>query len=223
MLDQLAQTFAGRNPSVTRRDNEFLLRSRSIDQMTNAAEVRNEAVRIIEVLSGFSRVMLQADTSLGLGSVAEVTPSGSRSVFAQPKPAVLTITGGLASVVVTHADGKVEEHRPADSAPSWLARALGNPEAARALRLRDVGSLSWTDLYRLFEVIVAGAGGKDQVVSKRWATLDEMQRFKHSANSLTVAGDQARHGIESTMPPANPMSLFEARAFVEGLLRSWFE
>lgn len=223
VLDELARAFVGQDPSVARRADEFLLRSRSFDGMANATEVRNEAVRITKALSGLSRILLQAETSLGVGSVAEVTPSGSCNISFQAEPGVLTFTGGLASMVVKRADGTVEEHRPADPAPSWLARALKNPAAAHALRLRDAGPLSWTDLYRLFEVVVDGAGGIDQVVAKGWATAAAVRRFKHSANSVTAAGDQARHGVEVTKPPANPMSLSEARAFAEGLLRLLFE
>jgi hypothetical protein len=42
-------------------------------------------------------------------------------------------------------------------------------------------------------------------------------------DSVTVAGDEARHGVESTEPPAEAMSLGEARSFIDGLLRRWLE
>jgi hypothetical protein len=222
VLDELARVFVGQDQRVTKGADEFLLRSRTFEGMADASEVRNEAVRITAALSGLSRVLLQTETSLGVGSVVEVMRSGSRSVFVQLEGVAARGTVGLVSVVVTHVDGKVEEHRPADPAPSWLARALENPAAAHALRLRDVGALSWTDLYRLWEVVVAGAGGKEQVVAKGWTTREALRRFHHSANSVSAAGDQARHGVEPTEPPANPMSLSEARDFVESLLRSWF-
>ena len=219
VLDELARVFVGPDLTVRKRSNEFFLQCRSFDRLTTATEVRNEAMRVGETLSGVSRVLLQSESSLRVGAVYELT---SGSVFIQPEPAVLRITGGLTSIVVTRPDGKLEEHRPADAAPIWLARALGDPASERALRLRDVGDLSWTDLYRLFEVIVEGAGGKDQIVAKGWVTHETMRRFKHSANSLAAAGDQARHGVEMSAPPVNPMTLSEARALLDTLLRLWF-
>jgi hypothetical protein len=133
------------------------------------------------------------------------------------------IRGGLTSIVVTRADGTVEEHRPSDPAPKWLARALANQSVARALRLRDADGLSWTDLYRLYEVVEKGAGEGNAIVTSGWATQSQVRRFKHSANSVTAAGDGARHGVEPTDPPADAMSLGEARSFVDGLLRRWLE
>jgi hypothetical protein len=159
---------------------------------------------------------------LTVSSVTAVTPDGKRNIFLQLEPAVLKIRGGLTSIVVTRADGKVEGHRPYP-APKWLARALANPNAARALRLRDTDDVSWTDLYRLYEVIEAGAGGVDVIAAKGWPLKSQVRRFKHSANSITVAGNEARHGVEYTEPPADAMSLGEARSFVDGLLHRWLE
>ena len=125
------------------------------------------------------------------------------------------------SLQVTHADGSVEERRPSDPAPAWLRKALAAPEAARALRLRDKTSLSWTELYRLFEVIVDGSGGADAIVEAQWASRTQLRRFKHSANSVVVAGDEARHGVEPTSPPSDATTISEARSLVDILLARW--
>jgi len=42
----------------------------------------------------------------------------------------------------------------------------------------------WTDLYRLFEVFVEGAGGADAVAAAGWASQAQLRRFKHSANNV---------------------------------------
>lgn len=54
VLDKLARVFVGQDQSVTRVAEQFWLRSRTFDGMANASEVRNEAVRITEALSGLS-------------------------------------------------------------------------------------------------------------------------------------------------------------------------
>ena len=166
-------------------------------------------------------MLLQSETSLAIGSLVEVTASGTRNIFVELEPAVLKISGGMVSMQVIDADGSVEERRPSDPLPTWLAKALETPEAARALRLRDDSQLSWTNLYRLFEVIVSGAGGDDVIVAEGWESRTQMRRFKHSANSVSVAGDEARHGVESTAPPTDAMSMSEARSLVDILLARW--
>ena len=149
-------------------------------------------------------------------------PEAARSE-ADLEPAVFRITGGLISTVVTRADGSVEERRASDPAPRWLSAALTDPAIAKALALRDAKSLSWTDLYRLFEVISAGVGGDNWLASNGWTSRATIGRFKHSANSVAVAGDDARRAVETTNPPSNPMSHAEAEEFVDSLLRHWFE
>jgi hypothetical protein len=75
----------------------------------------------------------------------------------------------------------------------------------------------------LYEVIESGGGGGNTIVARGWARKSQLRRFRHSANSVAVAGDEARHGVEATQPPAEAMSLGEARSFIDGLLRRWLE
>ena len=83
--------------------------------------------------------------------------------------------------------------------------------------------MGWVDLYRLFEVIEAGAGGARALVDGGWASNAQIRRFKHTAKSVAAAGDEARHGAEHGERPADPMTLDEARGFIDGLLRRWLQ
>jgi hypothetical protein len=221
VLEELAHAFQENENTLVRSSDGFVLRSTRFVNLTNAADVRAEATPIVEALSGISRMLLQSEAPIGIASLVEIRPDGRRNIFIELEPAVLKITAGLVSVQVSHLDGSIEERRPSDPAPIWLTKALTTPEAARALRLRDKAPLSWTDLYRLFEVIVEGAGGSDAVATAGWASRTQLRRFKHPANSVSAAGDQARHGVEPTTPPADAMTMAEARSLVDILLARW--
>ena len=220
-LEELTRSCKDRGITIVRTSEGFVLKSSRFAGLEDVSEVRRQATPIVESLSGISRILLQSEASLGIGSVVEVRPNGSRNIFVELEPAVLRVPGGLVSMQVSHADGSVEERRPSDPAPAWLTKALETPEAARALRLRDKRDLSWSDLYRLFEVVVAGAGGAEVVVGEGWASRTQLDRFKHSANSVSAAGDEARHGVEKTAPPADAMTLSEARSLVDILVCRW--
>ena len=221
ILGELTHAFRGDPDTIVQTNDGFALRSTRFTDVTDAADVRRQATPIVQALSGISKMLLQSEASLAIGSLVEIRPDGTRNIFLELEPAVLRISGGLVSLKVTHADGSVEERRPSDPASTWLTKALATPEAARALRLRDKSPLLWTDLYRLFEVIVEGAGGADEVAAAGWASHVQLRRFKHSANSVKTAGDQARHGVEGTDPPADPMTIAEARSLVDILLARW--
>lgn len=50
---------------------------------------------------------------------------------------------------------------------------------------------------------------------------EDLKRFKHSANSVTVAGDHARHGRELEQPPKKPMTPEEAIAYLNYVAQAW--
>jgi hypothetical protein len=218
VLAELASA-VGDEPAIVETEGRFTLRSRRLDQLTDAPSVREEAKRIVEALSGISRVLLDSDDALGVGSVTDLRPDGRQNIFLEVEPAVISIKDGVTSFVVTRSDGTAEQRRRSDPAPRWLAKALCDPALSRALRLRDAGELSWTDLYRLYEVIEDACGGEDVIVANRWTTRTRVRRLKHSANSVSAAGDDARHGIERSSPPTSPMTLPEARSLVDDLLK----
>jgi hypothetical protein len=59
------------------------------------------------------------------------------------------------------------------------------------------------------------------VAAAGWASEAQLRRFKHSANSVKAAGDEARHGVEATAPPVDPMTITEAKSLVDILLARW--
>ncbi len=99
---------------------------------------------------------------------------------------------------------------------------LKDKAAEKCLRLFSYGdAISWVGLYRIYEVIEADVGGMKKIEKEAWSLPDDLDRFKHSANSVRVAGDKARHGKENTQPPKNPMTLDQASAYLRYLLESW--
>ncbi|HEY2919924.1 MAG TPA: hypothetical protein VGK77_13140 [Candidatus Binatia bacterium] len=221
VLGHLVDVLKDREPSLVRDGDTFVLRAKEFQTLADGGSVQARAKEIVEALSTLARLGLQSVESLEVGNVTRVREDGRRDYFLNAESGHLRITGGLTSMVVKRADGTVQEHKPADAIPAWLSKALLDPTLLRALRLRDSDALAWPDLYRLFEVIEAGLGGESGLVARGSATRDTVRRFCHSANSVAAAGDQARHGVERTEPPARPMTISEARSFVDGLLRHW--
>ena len=61
----------------------------------------------------------------------------------------------------------------------------------------------------------------DQMVKNGWTTTKQISRFRHTMNSVAALGDVARHGVEPTTLPTDPMSISGARAFATRLLVQW--
>jgi hypothetical protein len=90
----------------------------------------------------------------------------------------------------------------------------------RALRLCAEREFTWSELYKLWEIVVDDVG-QDYAIAAGWLTDQQRRRFQHTANSVGAVGDDARHGRETTQPPRDPLPLSEAKAMVKGILRSW--
>lgn len=217
-LRMLADSFAGDDLAVEAREAEFVLIAAEFEGLSSAGEVRDRAAELARNFSGATRLLLGSHRAITVGGVYRIREDGGRDITVFPDAATVRVRALPATVKVTNADGSVEVNRPADPIVELVQTAVKDPAVRKALRLRDVANLDWPDLYRIFDVIEAHAGA---VAKHGWASKADIKRFKHSANSVAVAGDSARHGHESTEPPAKPMSISDARRFVDGLLRQW--
>lgn len=93
VLRELERAFREGELSFSRDGDQLLLRGRAFDNLVDAREVRSEAERIVEALSGISRLLLQSESPLKVSHVAEVKADGRRNIFLQVEPAVLRISG----------------------------------------------------------------------------------------------------------------------------------
>jgi hypothetical protein len=219
-LRRLSEAMRGGDTLICDRDGTFVLRSAQFDSLEDANDVRAHAQEIVASLSGYSQLVLGTHKPIKVGSVVMVRDDGTKNVFVQLEPVIIRARVLLASLSVTRADGTVEHHGPADSVKDWLEAAGQDPAVAKALRLRNADSLSWVELYRIYEVVEGGVG-RPHIVASGWVKDPEIRRFKHTANSVGACGDQARHGKESTQPPKNPMSLSQAKSLIDRLLKAW--
>jgi hypothetical protein len=125
------------------------------------------------------------------------------------------------SMIVKHVDGSEDHFNQADPVAGWIDAGLRDVNVAKVLRLLSSGQPSWVELYRILEVVEQDIRGLKYIAQQGWATDIALRRFKHTANSPTTAGDDARHGKESTRPPTNPMMLSEANALIATILHNW--
>ncbi len=93
---------------------------------------------------------------------------------------------------------------------------------AMYFRDKEKETLSWFELYKVYEIIEHNVDRKE-IIKRGWATGKKLERFTRTANSRSAAGVWARHGVETSQPPPNPMSLLEARKFIDKLLEKWID
>lgn len=206
-------------------DQDYLLRMDGFGACADSSEVLAMAERQLTVLTGILKLERNPQGPLEAGAVFR-RRNGGRDIFVHVREALqATFQVGDVEVTVTDAEGNVV---PSPVVPARAVRiaelCMTEKAVEKVMRLRaapDAGT--WVGLYRIYEVVASDAGGEDVLTARSWSSGQEQRRFRHSANSITVAGDDARHGKELTDPPTHPMTLDEASGYVERLIRRWLD
>jgi hypothetical protein len=103
---------------------------------------------------------------------------------------------------------------------SWMKLAEEDEIVKNVFRQITEFDHNWINLYKVYEIVEKNAGKKK---IEQWITKDKIRQFKHTANSQSAIGDDARHGVDHNDPPKEPMSLYEADALIMTLLQKWLQ
>lgn len=142
----------------------------------------------------------------------------------------VTVVGATATLAVRpHMSATAEATGP-DGTPKPLAPPRGLRHLAVAARNSDVaevftilgrpGAPHFAQLYKVWEIL-RHAGGIQTAMQPAGISENVMTRFKRTANHQAASGDNTRHARLHDAPPANPMSISEARALIGKLVDAW--
>lgn len=73
------------------------------------------------------------------------------------------------------------------------------------------------NLYRVLEIIE----GRADIVGSGWASANEVDRFRRTANHPRAAGPNARHARSNVEPPPRPMTPEEGVELIRRILLGW--
>ena len=83
-------------------------------------------------------------------------------------------------------------------------------------------SNAWANLYKACEIVEDRVGGNSKSIFQNdWCSRSEWERFHRTANHQETIGLFSRHARQRTVPPPDPMTIDEARAFAVGLVNKW--
>jgi hypothetical protein len=224
-VEHLARHFTSAQASVFRdeRDDSYLYHSDAFDACNTSEKVLAIADDHFSILSGILKFVRDSNEPILAGGVYKRHADGRRDVFVQMREGIQSCAEfGEVTVTGTDAQGNQVQLPPLPSRIATISGlAMEDAAVKKAIRLFAASDIkTWVGLYRLHEVIKADISGKDSS-KKVLGSNRDLKRFKHSANSVDVAGDAARHGKGNAQPPSNPMSIEDAFAYVNSVLSAW--
>ena len=205
--------------NVVERDGKFILEIPQFDRAADPDTVLGAAEEDIRFLNGLGQVFLQNWRGFGAAALRRRERDKPPTSFIMPEGIPSGERFGLPMV-------SVEGEKAGSGASLTIIQAAGalsraDADVSKLLRLLGTTVLDYRQLYVAYEVIEHACSGIDGVVKLRVASKSRIRRFKRTANSVAVLGDEARHGKESTNPPSNPMSIKEALVLIRELSSAW--
>jgi hypothetical protein len=189
-----------------------------LDSATSFPEAKEEALRLVAEITGIARLRYELRAPFKYGGM-HFEEKGTRAVFVEMPAGEMTVRASVhLAATVIRPDGTVERLDP----PSvQMTNALStDPRLAALVNAYGEETQDWHGLYKMYERIEKCVpGGRPTLIRAGYATAKQFENFRKSANDPAVSGDDARHAVSDGYPPAQPMTLDEGRAFIEGLLK----
>jgi hypothetical protein len=217
-LEDLPLWLAGQDVHVATRDDTFVLVIPSAIVGDNYEPVRAFAEDQLALINGIGRLLSSAFRPLSLADqLFGVDSDGTviHTVVAVNSVEMRAKAGSVRAVV----GGKVQpDPRAAVASPLMHAASL-SPQARDALIIAGRPTLTWSELYLLFELVQADVGG--QMFDFGWISRSDADLFTHTANSYSTLGSGGRHGKDRGDPPTHPMQHGVAVTLVCSLVLAW--
>ena len=207
---------------LAREDDEgTYLQAASLESFDDVFEVIEASQTLIEQLKGITSLT----GSQPVGFSGRVDRDESTWVFGYDAGLAVEVSL-IVDGVVTGADGAVKS----SSGPSVTTRRLQAAQASpvlaevyRILALRS--SPSWTELYKVYEVLREASGGKDRDLAAHTGVSEgRIGGLKANANHQLLSGDESRHATMKGTPSAEyKITTEEGKAIVKELIDGFAE
>ena len=231
----LADLLTGLNITLDLQENRTYFTSDQFELLSTNTEVWEVAKRIRDIVSEVSNGFPDARMSFQLGDYYEQREDGSRCTYevaysGSVSPGRGCVDAGTTTdtpiyEITEEERARLEAERLERERQEKLALVLPRlvsaflDERARKVQRFLQQDLTPARMYHIYELIKDDLGKKklDNLASKK-----DWERFSHSVNHQEVFGDDSRHIASKEKPPANPMYLSEAQAFISKVADSWF-
>lgn len=218
-LEDLPELLRSPEVKVVEENGSFYLGSSEFNSLTSAEEVRERGRALIKLINGVAKFNRDNFLDVSEDGITQVEDEGKRHHYVFIEEAITAYEKVSAQVTVITADGSEKVANQPSALESLLEVAQKHNVVADALSFnRDD---TWVSLYKAYEIIRDDVGGKHQIIKNGWSVDSDINRFTQTAQSRAALGDSARHASEKYKPPAQPMTLSEAKALIKTILSRW--
>lgn len=206
--------------AILLEDSQFYLRSSRFEGASDANVVLARAAELLQVINGAALLCIVDFRPIELcGEARRHRGDGISDIYIAVPPEQLSLRAGRPTVLL---NGEPIASSEFSEIEDFLASAADEYVVEKALALYGSLRHTWRNLYLILELIEDALGGEKKLLAQQWAT-PKLKEFKRTANSWFALRSEARHSTEKWKPPADPMTLDDARVLIRQALRSWID
>jgi hypothetical protein len=217
-LEEMAHQFQEGAATVTKIDDQFYLEL-TMEPAKSDQETLAEGEKVFNRVKAICLIQSEAFRPPRISGIARRNPiSGKLESNVYIKAQGLVSTSGCGRPTVLGSGQTISPRQPSFGEKA-LKIALVNVALREALRTYATVKHDWRGLYVVFETIEAARGN----IPNSWTTKREISDFTGTACSYEAVGPAARHGFGASQKMAPRMTLSQARALIQKLLRAWMD
>ncbi len=194
---------------IISEDNFAYLILNELDSSLCVDEIKMQVEDFLDRMNGVARVVHPDYHVVSIGQILTLRADGK---YDQNILLPMLINR---NVFFEHA--LITDSKPAKPFSQILVEASYNDPLVREV-LHYFNSENWVNLYKIYELI-----RYDVKTSKliEWSSGNIITRFRLTAQSKKLIGDESRHADPSVAQPDRPMSIEEASILIRTFLRKW--
>lgn len=219
-LEELSKSFNSEKLRIWQDEGNYILNSSDFHGIAEADIVLKKSEEILTFINAGSKVIQNLQKPINVSGIESLDENAKRTQYIFPKSIHLTTGVSRPSLL---RDGKVEETCIYKELPNFVLLATQDKNVAAVLNYLSAGDNEIATLYKVYETIDSDVGGEKRIRDNGWASRNQIELFRRTANSPNAMGDKARHGVQKYQPPKNPMSLSEAKSFILHLVKCWVD
>jgi hypothetical protein len=212
----LEKAIAGSEIRLVEFDNGFYLEDPRIPDTAEMGEAFRLAESLLAQVNGAVQTSCRHFQSAKFESMIELFENG-------------TGRGIVAADFVMHGSGNfpdIESFLTSELTPikSMLPVWTENTDVQEALLYLGAEGNVWANLYKACEVVEDHVGGRAKdIFQNGWCSRSEWERFHRTANHQEATGRFSRHARSAVEPPPDPMTAYEVRSFLAGVINQWIQ
>lgn len=212
-LDEFPYWFPNGDVYAIEENGTFYLVGPAFEMLSEPDQVHEAALQAVHEFYGIASLLWSSLRRPEVGIVFREDERGKRegSAFLSGSATLRSKARGTLTT-----GGGAQHRRSPTTARLLLSGSWRDKHIRTALDLWADPLRTWPRLYLVLEVIEKYLGQEVQDV--KFCSRKERERFRRSANSMEIAGKDARHARRMHQPPKYPMRLPEATEFIRGLL-----